>query len=708
MTHDEPTPRSEETRLDSWKAIAAHLKRDVRTVRRWETFEGLPVHRHLHHSQSTVYAYTTEIDAWSVTRQPRHEDVPALRRPIRALAFAAVLTLSLLSTADTPFSAQAGAAQQGDGRSAMTTRRVWSPAPDSLSDVPSTDGRSLIYGDKETGHLVVRNLATGENRHFTNKGPSGIATGAADYPLISPDGQQAVYAFWGGRYDLRLVPLSAATSGAPPRILLSNDDVGFAEPEDWSPDGKQILAALDRKDKTTQLALISVADGSVRVLKTLDWRWPTGGRFSPDGRYVAYGIQLTRDSPNEDIFVMATDGSREATLVAHPAVDEVLGWSPDGKRILFASDRTGNPGAWSIEVVEGRPHGVPELIKSDIGNIAPLVGSTRDGALYYLAQTGTQDIYIASLDPAEGNVTVPPAPMNPRSLGGGKLDATWSPDGQYLAYRSRSSSAGPLRIRSMMTNEERDLSPNFRLNPLTRRGRLKWSPDGRFLLAPGTDDKNRRGLAQIDAHSGAVISIVVQEQGQGEPMHGVWSADGKAIFYVLSDPSAVVGSGIRVRDLETGRDREVYRPALASSISWDSHLALSPDGRRLAFVSNRQTEMAGNPANEQTLLVIPATGGDPRELLKVHKRIVDEWNGLASIEWTRDGNHVLYSWNRELWKISVMGGEAQRLGLASTAARLTSVSVHPDGQRIAFAAGDPTKQEVWVMENFWPAAAASR
>jgi Tol biopolymer transport system component len=260
----------------------------------------------------------------------------------------------------------------------------------------------------------------------------------------------------------------------------------------------------------------------------------------------------------------------------------------------------------------------------------------------------------------------------------------------------------------MMTNEERDLSPNFRLNPLTRRGRLKWSPDGRFLLAPGTDDKNRRGLAQIDAHSGAVISIVVQEQGQGEPMHGVWSADGKAIFYVLSDPSAVVGSGIRVRDLETGRDREVYRPALASSISWDSHLALSPDGRRLAFVSNRQTEMAGNPANEQTLLVIPATGGDPRELLKVHKRIVDEWNGLASIEWTRDGNHVLYSWNRELWKISVMGGEAQRLGLASTAARLTSVSVHPDGQRIAFAAGDPTKQEVWVMETFWPAAAASR
>ena len=35
-------------RLDSWKQIAAHLGRDIRTVRRWEVTEGLPVHRHVH------------------------------------------------------------------------------------------------------------------------------------------------------------------------------------------------------------------------------------------------------------------------------------------------------------------------------------------------------------------------------------------------------------------------------------------------------------------------------------------------------------------------------------------------------------------------------------------------------------------------------------------------------------------------------------
>jgi TolB-like protein len=51
-------------RLDSWKEIAAYLSRSVRTVRRWEAAEGLPVHRHMHQTQGSVYAYRSEIDRW--------------------------------------------------------------------------------------------------------------------------------------------------------------------------------------------------------------------------------------------------------------------------------------------------------------------------------------------------------------------------------------------------------------------------------------------------------------------------------------------------------------------------------------------------------------------------------------------------------------------------------------------------------------------
>src|SRR6202166_1800940 len=51
-------------RLDSWKKIASYLKRDVSTVQRWERRESMPVHRHLHDKQGSVFAFRTEVDAW--------------------------------------------------------------------------------------------------------------------------------------------------------------------------------------------------------------------------------------------------------------------------------------------------------------------------------------------------------------------------------------------------------------------------------------------------------------------------------------------------------------------------------------------------------------------------------------------------------------------------------------------------------------------
>src|SRR2546426_6356150 len=57
-------------RLESWKEIAAYLGRDVTTVRRWERREGLPVYRILHSKLGSVYAYTTELDAWRDSRAP--------------------------------------------------------------------------------------------------------------------------------------------------------------------------------------------------------------------------------------------------------------------------------------------------------------------------------------------------------------------------------------------------------------------------------------------------------------------------------------------------------------------------------------------------------------------------------------------------------------------------------------------------------------
>lgn len=61
-TADKLMPRHD--RLDSWKEIAKHLGREVRTVQLWEKLEGLPVHRHFHRSLSSVFAFRSELDAW--------------------------------------------------------------------------------------------------------------------------------------------------------------------------------------------------------------------------------------------------------------------------------------------------------------------------------------------------------------------------------------------------------------------------------------------------------------------------------------------------------------------------------------------------------------------------------------------------------------------------------------------------------------------
>jgi TolB-like protein/Tfp pilus assembly protein PilF len=72
-----------ESRLDSWKEIALYLHRDVTTVQRWEKLEGMPIHRHQHHKRGSVYALSSELDAWRQSRKLRLDEAqePVLEAP---------------------------------------------------------------------------------------------------------------------------------------------------------------------------------------------------------------------------------------------------------------------------------------------------------------------------------------------------------------------------------------------------------------------------------------------------------------------------------------------------------------------------------------------------------------------------------------------------------------------------------------------------
>lgn len=67
---EKPDVDSASARLDSWKEIAAYLRRDVRTVQRWHERAGLPVHRHVDPRQRGVFGFRAELDAWANQARP--------------------------------------------------------------------------------------------------------------------------------------------------------------------------------------------------------------------------------------------------------------------------------------------------------------------------------------------------------------------------------------------------------------------------------------------------------------------------------------------------------------------------------------------------------------------------------------------------------------------------------------------------------------
>ena len=80
-----PAHTAPDDRLESWKEIAGHLKRGVRTVQRWERKEGLPIYRQQHLNGSTPYAFKTELDAWRNNRHENHAaDAANGVKPVRS------------------------------------------------------------------------------------------------------------------------------------------------------------------------------------------------------------------------------------------------------------------------------------------------------------------------------------------------------------------------------------------------------------------------------------------------------------------------------------------------------------------------------------------------------------------------------------------------------------------------------------------------
>ena len=584
---------------------------------------------------------------------------------------------------------------------------------DSTGEI-SPDGKYLSCADWTTSDLAVRETATGKLRRLTSKkgSPPGSYE-APDHSIWSPDSREIAYIWYGSDptfCELRLIALDDTK----PRTLYKGDFFkDWVYPSDWSPDGRYILTGFfrgtDYYKPSREIGLVSVKDGSVHYLETLRNMEIGLAKFSPDGRYILYDHPQKTNSESHDISLLALEAKNTIPVIEHPADDRVLGWAPDGKSILFLSDRTGTRDAWMIQVADGKPQGGPRIIKRELGQVEAM-GLTKGGSLYYSTPGFQWDIFSVSIDADSGRLLEGPQKM-PLPYEGNNYQPRLSPDGNHLAYvsqRGPGERKGVLGVFSLQTGEAREIQPkgDFRRDFLIG----TWMPDGRSILLYGGEMNRGNGFFKVDLQTGDTTILLHEndflpkdEKGFPERSNFDISHDGRSYSYLYQGPD----KSCRVMTLRFGtkEEKEIRRLPIRDP-SDNNTLRLSPDGLRFALLL-REGE------NVRALKVFPTSGGEIREL----DRFEQEGRGFIDLAWSPDGRYIYFSkkidpkedWGPcELWRVPADGGEAQNLRVSSI--RILGLNVHPDGKRIIFHSRTANEQvgAVWAMENFLPVEKAKK
>ena len=416
--------------------------------------------------------------------------------------------------------------------------------------------------------------------------------------------------------------------------------------------------------------------------------------LSPDGEQVAFAWQGEKQD-NWDIYLKMVGGSEVRRLTTDPAPDVAPSWSPDGQQIAFLRLRPDQPpngvGPATIHVVSAVAGSDRKV--SDFPTGGTLVGTSApawspDGKALAVSRWD-----FTSREPTSGGIYfVPLLGGEPHALTSSKAPAyhegaAFSPDGRRLAYLSCQNSwlacdvnFVPLGSGFASSGPPQPLS----VGPICSWGKITWVRDGRSLV-------------YWDCNRGSALwRVSIEGGGPGERIE-------------LAGLGAAFPATAASRDrLAFERDmthNDIYRfvvgrapaPVVVSSSS-DDNPNLSPDGRRVAFSSNRSSEgrvdiwlanadgssaaqltrgpgdFQGSPAwspdggriafdsqgsdGHWDIWTIDADGGPPQPLTHYPG---DE----NQPSWSRDGRFVYFYSDHEggadVWRIPASGGRAERV-----------------------------------------------
>ena len=341
------------------------------------------------------------------------------------------------------------------------------------------DSSCLVVSDSPEGKptgLFVFSLETGEKRQLTY--PQAPAVGDTN-PAVSSDGSWLVFRRHasgldnGELYRLRLQHLTAV--GQPQRLTSATLDAGYPT---WIPGSKEILFSArgtlwrlvvtgeQPTDTPARLPFVG-EDGLMPVVSRPQpggpsrlvyvrsfqdsniWRVDTAApgatasappvvaisstrrdstpQLSPDGRRVAFASDR---SGRSEIWLADPDGINAVQLTSMAEAGAPR-WSPDGERIVFQSNREGQDDVYVIPAVGGKPR---NLTSHPANDARP--SFSRDGHWIYFLSNRSGERQIWKI-PASGGTAI-------QVTNNGGFAASESPDGAYLYYNQRMDLPSPL------------------------------------------------------------------------------------------------------------------------------------------------------------------------------------------------------------------------------------------------------------------------
>jgi len=282
-----------------------------------------------------------------------------------------------------------------------------------------------------------------------------------------------------------------------------------------------------------------------------------------------------------------------------------------------------------------------------------------------------------------------------------ELHPSFSPDGTRVAYAWNGTDGKNFAIYVKLIGAgdpvriTRDLGRDF--SPA-------WSPDGRWiaalrdlgpeaavLLIPASGGQHRE-LARI---SKAEPGSEACAQGDWPHVCGIafwgsrlaWSADGRYLFTSCRRTTNSPLAMIRI-SVETGEQQPITSPPQA--IAGDFGPAISPDGRRLAFVRVKGAKIAD--LYVASLTHAPPIGDPPQQ-------VTFDGADVESVAWTRNGRELIFSSDRrgrhELWRVA-SSGHAEPVRLPGMGEDATDLAVAPAGERLVYSRG-VTYGSLWKM-----------